>query len=373
MAGSLAFEVEICYPEGAVISAAMQIEQAEGKVTVLFGPSGSGKSTLLRALAGLEQPRRGFIRFDSQQWFDSAARISLPPQKRRVGLLFQELALFPHLTVRRNIEYGLATPSSRQSKEWVKSLLSLCRLEGLEDRLPRQLSGGQKQRVALARTLAPAPQLLLLDEPLSALDTPTRQELREDLRAILNAIQVPVLLVTHDQTEAIALGDRVAIMLEGCVQQIGPVQEVFSRPANEKVAAAVGVETVFPCRIVEAKEGLLILEAGKARIYAVDCGLSVGMEMFLCVRGGEISIEKSDSSLPTSTRNHLAGKIISIRPEGSLVRVLLDCGLPLTALLTRRSCEELNLREDDRVLAAFKATSVHLIPHPGVLEKVIPE
>jgi molybdate transport system ATP-binding protein len=285
-------------------------------------------------------------------------------------LLFQELALFPHLTVRKNLEYGVSAPSSPSAKARVQDLLKLCRLEGLEDRLPKQLSGGQKQRVALARTLAPSPQLLLLDEPLSALDTPTRQELREELREVLNTVQLPVLLVTHDRTEAIALGDRVAVMLDGTVHQTGPVQEVFSRPATEKVAAAVGVETVFPCRVLEAKEELLLLEAGQARITAVNSGWRTGMEMFLCIRGEEVSIEKGASSWVTSARNHLAGTIVSLRPEGSLVRVALDCGLPLTALLTRHSCGELNLRESDLVVAAFKATSVHLVPHPGALSSL---
>lgn len=249
MAGpTLTVEVERRFGRGPAITAAFDVDLEGGGTLVLFGPSGSGKTTILRCLAGLEQPDRGRIAADDETWFDAQARIDLPPQRRRVGYLPQGFALFPHLDVRSNIAFGMGGTPAAERERRIAELVRLLRLDGLEARRPGQLSGGQQQRVALARALARGPRLLLLDEPLSALDTPTRETLRGDLRRLLAASGVPAIVVTHDRSEAIVLGDRVAVIADGAILQIGPLLEVFDQPVDETVARIVGVETVLPSR-----------------------------------------------------------------------------------------------------------------------------
>ena len=256
---SKAFEVE----------ADLRIPLAQSPVTVLFGPSGSGKTTLLRMLAGLERPDAGSIVFRDVPWFDDARAIHLPPQQRRAGFLFQDYALFPHLTVAENIAYAA-------SPEIARKLLDTFGLADLAARKPRAISGGQQQRVALARALAAEPALLLLDEPLSALDAPTRSRTRYELRRLLLSGGVPSIVVTHDRMEAVALGDWMAVMVDGRIRQTGPVQEVFRKPADLQVAESVGVENVLAAEIVGRESGLLVLQvsgdAGGARIQCVDSG-----------------------------------------------------------------------------------------------------
>ena len=217
------------------------------------------------------------------------------------------------------------------------------------------------QKVALARTLAPRPRLLLLDEPLSALDDPTRSRLRSELRRLLIQVGIPTLLVTHDRVEAIALGDRLVVMVDGRIQQTGPVREVFSFPANHAVAQSVGTETLVPGEITEARNGLLTVQAGQVQITSVDPGDLGGREVYLCIRAEDVIVERGPTSRD-SARNHLPGRITSIIFEGVLVKVMLDCGIPLCALVTRQSCEELNLKDGDNVTAIVKATAIHLVP-----------
>lgn len=361
MADDLTLKIEKRFPRGATLEAELELPQSPPSVTVLFGPSGSGKTTLLRCLAGLEQPDRGFICRGEKIWYDDSRGISLSPQQRRIGFLFQDYALFPHKTVKGNVEYGLTNCNHEQRAERVGQLMNLFQLNGMEGRFPRQLSGGQLQKVALARTLAPRPQILLLDEPLSALDDPTRTRLRSELRLQLNQVGIPTLLVTHDRVEAIALGDRLVVMVDGRIQQTGPVQEVFSFPTNHAVAQSVGTETLVPGEISEAMSGLLIVQAGQVQITCVDPGDLGGREVFVCIRAEDVILERGPTS-HDSARNHLSGRITSILLEGVLVKVMLDCGFPLCALVTRQSCEELNFKDGDNVTAIVKATAIHLVP-----------
>jgi molybdate transport system ATP-binding protein len=316
-------------------------------VTVLFGPSGSGKTTLLRLLAGLERPDSGSIVFRGKAWQD------LSPQKRRAGFLFQDYALFPHLTVAENVAY--AGP-----RETAKGLLEAFGLSEFADRLPRAISGGQQQRTALARALAAGPALLLLDEPLSALDAPTRMRMRYELRRLLLAGGVPSIVVTHDRMEAVALGDWMAVMVEGRIRQAGPVREVFRRPADRQVAESVGVENVLPAVIAGREAGLLTLQVGEARLQCVDSGESG--PVFACIHAEDVAItrEAEQGSGVSSVRNRLAGRVRDVTLEGALARVELDCGFPLVAVVTAQSAGELALREGDAVTAVVKATAVHL-------------
>jgi molybdate transport system ATP-binding protein len=238
--GGLDVEIELRYQSGWSLQAKFRHPVETFSVTALVGPSGCGKSTILRSIAGLEVPERGHIRFGSEVWFDAAIRRSLPPQERGIGCMFQDYALFPHLDIESNIAFGLARGVSAERKRRVSGLLSLLRIEGLERRFPHELSGGQQQRVSLARTVAPQPRLLLLDEPLSALDSPTRAELRCELRDVLRQLAIPTLIVTHDPDEVRAFADRVVVLDGGRVLQAGLVDEVDRSPLCPIVGRIMG-------------------------------------------------------------------------------------------------------------------------------------
>jgi molybdate transport system ATP-binding protein len=358
MKGPLTVRFDKRYRRGPTIAAEWEQPVDRYSVTVLFGPSGCGKTTALRCLAGLERPDAGFIRYGSETWFDAEQRIHLPPQRRRVGFLFQDYALFPHLSVAENVGYAVR----RASRSQVAELLAAFELTGLEERYPAQISGGQQQRVALARALAARPRLLLLDEPLSALDAATRDELRPALRRLLAGFGVPVVLVTHDRTEAIALADRIVVMDRGRVLQGGTVDEVFSRPADPAVARILGTETVQPGVVLSVEDGLATVQVGTARVTAVPTAadLPSEREVFVCIRGEDVALHRDGGE--GSPRNRLAAVVQSLTPEGPLVRVGLDCGFPLVALVTRPACADLALQVGDRLTAAVKAPAVHLVP-----------
>lgn len=361
MADELIVNIKKRFSSGATVAGDLQASMRAGTIVVLFGPSGSGKTTLVRSIAGLERPDEGAIQFDGETWFDTSSSIFIEPQHRRVGYVFQEAALFPHLTVRANVRYGL---NSRDvsATAWAGELVEMLDLGDLVDRYPRQLSGGQAQRVALARALVPNPRLLLLDEPFAALDTPARAGLRRLLRASVERLGIAAVLVTHDRTEAIALGDLMAVLAEGRVRQVGPVLDVFRRPADLVVARSVGVESVVPAHILSAENGLVELRVGQATLQAVDVELEHNTrEVFACIRAEDVTLERT-AAPNVSARNHLPGRILSLESEGPLERVMLDCGFTLAALVTRQARENMSLSEGETVVAAVKATSVHLVP-----------
>jgi molybdate transport system ATP-binding protein len=349
------------FPAGPCITADLRLSVGEPQVTVLFGPSGAGKSTVLRCLAGLDCPTSGVIKCGGEIWFDHATRVFLSPQNRNVGYLSQDYSLFPHLNVRRNIIYGLrALPAAEQDAR-LEHVMRLLELHELEHRMPAQLSGGQQQRVALARSLVRRPRVLLLDEPLSAVDAPTRQRIRGELRHVLKQLTIPTVLVTHDRAEALALGDELAIMVEGRLIERGPVQDVFNRPTNLAAAGILAIETVQSARIVSATEELITIEVAGIRMSALPQKLPKDAhEVFACIRAEDVMLIKGETVL-TSARNRLPATVRRITPEPPMIRIDLDCGFPLTALLTRQACEELALRDGDTVTAVVKAPAVHLI------------
>jgi molybdate transport system ATP-binding protein len=235
-------DIERRFANGPTIRVRLRQPVGGFSVTALVGPSGCGKTTVLRCLAGLDSPEAGRVALGDSVWFDAARQINLPPQRRAIGYLFQEYALFPHLTVFENIAFGLARVAQNETSRRVGELVAMLQLGGLERRFPHQLSGGQQQRVALARTVAPRPRLLLLDEPLSAVDAPTRGELRGELRRVLSQWAIPAIVVTHDAVEVRALADEAVVMCEGQIRQHGPVEDVFSRPVDADVARIVAAE-----------------------------------------------------------------------------------------------------------------------------------
>jgi molybdate transport system ATP-binding protein len=348
------------FPGGAVIRGDLRQTLGGSRVVVLFGPSGCGKTTVLRCLAGLEKPDEGSIQSGSETWFDAARGVLLSPQQRGVGCVFQDFALFPHLSVAGNIGYGLRHLPGTERAARIGEEVKRFELHGLETRRPRELSGGQQQRVALARALVCRPRLLLLDEPLSALDAGLRATLRAELRHQLAACGIPVFLVTHDRTEALVLGDEIVVMSEGAVQQSGPVLDVFNRPANAGVAKIVGVETLQPGSIVSVIDGLATVKIGNAMLTAI-APKTPAREVFVCIRGEEVILQRDATA--SSVRNRLSARITTLRNEGALVRVELDAGFALYALVTRPACAELDLREGALVHALIKAPAIHLVPH----------
>lgn len=357
MAGDLCVEIERRFPS-ATVEADFTVPMPPGTIVVLFGPSGSGKTTIVRAIAGLDRPDRGRIRFESDTWVDVSQRQFVEPQARRVGYVFQEAALFPHLTVRRNVGFGLEDLRAQERQARVAEMLTLVDLGDRADHYPRQLSGGQAQRAALARALAPQPRLLLLDEPFASLDTPARVRMRRLLRASVRGLGIGAVLVTHDRHEAMALGDQLVVLVDGRVRQVGPVLDVFRRPVDLSVARSVGVDSVLPARVEGGEKGLVDLKVGTAVVRAVDAGLEG--DVFACIRAEDVTLERA-AATAGSARNHLAGRIVSIDADGPLERVTVDCGFPLTALITRHAREELGLQPGSPVVAAIKATAIHLV------------
>jgi molybdate transport system ATP-binding protein len=341
------------------VRADLELDAGDSRVMVLFGPSGSGKTTILRCLAGLDRPQEGSIRFGEEVWFDAAAGINRPPQQRRLAYVSQDYGLFPHLTVAQNIRFGMdtAVPSARDR---IEVILRAVHLEGMAARFPGHLSGGERQRVALARALGRDPRLILLDEPLAALDLPLRDPMRQELRQFLRSIDVPSVVVTHDRVDALTLGDRMAVLSGGYIRQVGPVHEVFSRPIDLAVAASVGVETVVPGDIIDTAEGLVTVRVGASRILATGAGVAA-RSVFVCIRAEDVTLETSRRG-DVSARNQLAGRVTALQPEGAVVRLTVDCGFSLSALVTRPACDELRLTEGAAVTAVVKATAVHLIP-----------
>lgn len=240
MADTLTADFQLTHPRGPAIHGRLEMPATQHSITVLLGSSGCGKTTVLRCLAGLERPQQGRISFGAEVWFDSTRHIHLPPQQRRIGFVFQDYALFPHLSVADNIAHGLLPLPPHERSIRVEAMLQRFDLTAERHRRPREISGGQQQRVALARALVIQPRLLLLDEPLSALDTDLRESLREDLRHHLRALNIPVLMVTHDRAEARLLADQLIIMHLGQVLQAGTVAVVSQQPANNQVAKVVG-------------------------------------------------------------------------------------------------------------------------------------
>lgn len=213
--------------------------QAGAEIVVLFGSSGSGKTMTLKLIAGLMKPDDGYVRFDGEPVFDNVAQIDLPPQKRFLGYVFQNYALFPHLTVEQNIMFGAKGVASDKQSQLVENMLAAFRLENIRTRFPHQISGGQQQRTAVARALIRNPRALLLDEPFSALDNPLRIKMRECLKNLIKQFHIPILLVTHDILEAYTMADRLLIYENGRIIQNGKPQDVFQHPANEYVRELV--------------------------------------------------------------------------------------------------------------------------------------
>jgi molybdate transport system ATP-binding protein len=353
-------DIAFRYPGGgAAIECAWQDPIGHPRVTVFLGSSGSGKTTILRCLAGLERPQRGHIRFGDRPWFDSARGIHLPPDHRDIGFLFQDYALFPHMTVEKNIAFAGPGMSRGTVAPRVSELLDAFRLRGLERRLPRQLSGGQQQRVALARAVFRRPKLLLLDEPLSALDRATADEVREELRTLIRHLAIPAYVVSHDRADALTLADRTVLIDEGRIIQSGATQDVFETPATAAAARLVGIDTILVGRITSVENGLARVLVGTQEVRAA-APAAAGHDAALCIRAEDVTISLHDTA-DISTINRWRAVVRTETPEGPFVRVGLDCGFHLSALVTRDAWQRLALTPGGTAWAMVKATTIRAL------------
>lgn len=292
------------------------------ELAVLFGPSGSGKSATLNMLSGIVKPENGIVNINGKDVFNSDKNINVPMRDRKIGYLFQDYALFPHMTVFENIAYGLSHLSKTKIKSKIEELLDLMRLEGLENRYPSQISGGQKQRTALARTLAAEPEILLLDEPFSALDYQVREKLRQELIAIHERFPITTLFVTHDMEEAFMLGERIAVINNGRVEQFGTREEVFYKPKTRNVAKFIGARNIFHGVIKSVDENNILIESDDIGNIVVDIKESRGQGG--CPLGAGSSEEIIQTLEPLNTRTLEPLKIgqnvcFGIRPEEVMI------------------------------------------------------
>lgn len=348
------------------VDARLALPLQERTITVLFGPSGSGKTTILRCIAGLDHTEGGHVVMDGETW-DDGRRRHVPARRRRVGYLFQDHALFPHLGVEANVAYGLPRLPAEERRRRVREALTTADALDCVGRPVGQLSGGEAQRVALARAIASEPRLLLLDEPLSALDAPTRSRLRAELRRLLERSRVPAVIVTHDREEALALADQVVVVIDGTVRQVGPPAEVFDRPTHADVAAIVGIETATPGVVADSDDELVHVGIGDLRLTALSTARPVephrpGDEVLVCIRAEDVALELPEQEGGhRSPRNRLPSRVTAVTTAGALVRVDLDAGFPLTAYITRPALAELDLAVGASVVASIKSPAVHLI------------
>lgn len=326
-----------------------------GEVLVILGPSGSGKTLLLETIAGFNRPDRGRISIDGEDVTEA------PPEARRIGFMFQDYALFPHLTVAQNVAFARRFAPAGAQSEPVEALLDRLGVGHLAHRKPRHLSGGEKQRVALARALAASSRLFLFDEPLAALDARSRDVLRRELKDFLRRAAVPAIYVTHDQAEALALADTIAVMRQGSLVQVGTPSTVFNTPADAGIAEFVGVETVVEGEVVAMADGVARIAVNGAFVHAAGAEMpQVGAAVLACIRPEDVALAAL-AQRDSSVRNHFPARVVASEPAGPLFKITLDCGFPLVAYVSKQSYIELELATRGEVVASVKATAVHLI------------
>jgi molybdate transport system ATP-binding protein len=340
---------------------------ADTGLVVVFGPSGAGKSLTLQAIAGTFLPETGRIIIDSQTVYDSAQQINLPPQRRHVGYVPQHYALFPHLTAKENISFGLTHLSRREREQRVSELLELFDLRGLEHRRPRELSGGQQQRVALARALAVQPRLLLLDEPFAALDAPLRGALRQELAQVQGRWGITMLIVTHDLADAFALGQRVIVYDSGRVIQQGTREEVFFRPVTHRVAEFIGTGNILPAVVEQVAEGTLWLRWQGQRIATAPAPFAPGTPVYLCIRPTQILIVRPDRLTERERETLLCGRIVGemMQAETYTLHMRLDhsdAAHDLEIVLPAYVYHRLSLDAEKRLMVELRRQALHVIP-----------
>ena len=331
------------------------LDVAPGEYMVILGPTGGGKTVLLETIAGLHKPSRGGVLMNGED------ATTTPPEGRGIGFVYQDYALFPHLNVADNIAFGLTLRRGRRREaravvqERVNEMAQLLSIEHLLHRSPSTLSGGEQQRVALARALIVKPRLLLLDEPLSALDPATREDLQRELARLHRALGTTTIHVTHDFEEAVALGDRIAVLNAGRIVQVGLPDEIFRKPTSEFVARFVGVRKILQGDLLPGKSGHKLLALDGIQIAVVT---ELTGRVRASIRPEDIFIFQELRR--SSVRNTFRGRIVEIADRGTLLYVTVHLPPDLTCVITRRSLEELELAVGQEVSVGFKASAIHV-------------
>jgi len=340
----------------------VSLELRNGELLAVLGRSGSGKTTLLRLIAGFERPDAGEVRIAGESVAGNGRFV--PPERRRIGMVFQSYALWPHMDVRRNVGYPLEARGVRGAEYGtrVDKALAAVGLADFASRHPQALSGGQRQRVALARALVPRPAALLLDEPFSALDAELRRAVRAEVRAALRAANVPVILVTHDREEALALGDEVQVMERGRAIARGDPVRVLGHPSQARLARLVGVENLLTMRVraVDRLAGVTVCEAGGVTLEIPLVEAVPGDEVTIGIRAEDI-ILASEEPRGLSARNRLPGAVRAVEARGTGYEVTLDCGLPLRCHVTEGALRDLHIIPEARLWAVIKASSCFVV------------
>ncbi|MGH7046992.1 MAG: ABC transporter ATP-binding protein [Stellaceae bacterium] len=329
-----------------------------GEILVILGPNGAGKSVTLETIAGFHRPERGRISIAGRDV------TSLAPERRNVGLMFQDFGLFPHLSVAGNVAVGLRAGRARRRlpRGCLEELLDRFRIVHLARRSPRELSPGEKQRVALVRALAAEPDLFLFDEPFSALDPQTGDRLRTELERFLRGTGVPAIFVTHDLGDARALADRIAVMRDGAIVQSGTARAVLAAPAEQFVAEFVGFDNILRGRLVAGHSGAPMIAIGETVLAAAPPDIARGSadEVWLCVRAENIDIFPPGPGPVRAGR--LRARVVTARDDGMLTRIALDCGFPLQSCAMSRQLRVMNLCAGAEVEAEIAPGAVHVIP-----------
>jgi molybdate transport system ATP-binding protein len=352
--------------EGFQLDVAFTLPQG---ITIVFGASGAGKTTLLDCIAGLATPDSGRIAVSGRVLLDSDQGVSLPVQSRHIGYVFQDLALFPHLNVEANVAYGLSGIHRQESKQRVHKALDSLGILSLRDRCPAQLSGGERQRVALARALVTEPSILLLDEPLAALDLPVRMKIADDLRRSIQSLPIPVLYVTHSRDEVFTLGERMLVLEHGKLIAQGTPHEVLSAPRGETVAQLAGFENIFDAQVTEIHEdrGTMTCRVGSARFETAQVDVETplvhaetGASLRVGISAGDILLATS-APVGLSARNVLPGKLLSLSRRDAIIVARVDCGVELSVHLTLGARDSLALEAGRQVWVIVKTHSCHLL------------
>tara|TARA_B100001123_G_C15336680_1_gene1033095 strand:+ start:2570 stop:3649 length:1080 start_codon:yes stop_codon:yes gene_type:complete len=337
--------------------------QAEREILVLFGPSGAGKSLTLELIAGLHRHDSGTISFADKLFSDTKKNYWLPPHKREIGYLVQDGALFPHMTVTDNIAFGAKgiTAEDRQSR--VVELLQFFNLNDIRNRMPKSLSGGQRQRVALARALAPNPSLLLLDEPFSALDESTRDMLRDEISRLQKDKGLTILFVTHDLSEAVSLGGKIAVLDQGRILQSAKHDEIYLRPDSQRVASLTGNPNVFPGIVTQdTLQGLVVDVLGQQLVVAQQ-GIPPGTKIHVCVRPESVFLIRKHRKSSQRSRNTIDGTILREVARGSIhqLELLVNSVHTLRVDLPAHVYQVMDVSNNKEWSVSLKPTDIHLI------------
>jgi molybdate transport system ATP-binding protein len=323
----------------------------------LAGPSGAGKTTLLRIIAGLHRPDRGRVQRGTETWLDTATGVMVPPERRRCGYLFQGYALFPHMRAWENVSYGLRGVGRRERRRRAEELLERFGIRPLADARPRSLSGGERQRVALARALASDPQVLLLDEPLAALDAHARATATRELGSLIRDSQAPTLVVSHEFQDAALLGEDVAVLEAGRLVQRGPASELVTSPASAFVADFAGASVLKGTARAEGRGLTAVTLDGGGVVWSTDrMDGRVGASVF----PWDVTIEPAGTAVHGSARNRLGAVVATVTPAGNRFRLGLLTPQPLAAEVTGEAVDELSIAPGTRVVASWKATATRL-------------